>query len=200
MFQEVKEGLHFNSASKNDQKWTRVEFASILDSASTDELFKNLVQSGDITLVSRSEQAEKRSIPLFGVNSLREKGIELICDNLQNELKDILNPLRRTPSCVMFTKQCFIWSRIVSVRKRCYDLKIIKKALEKLSDDNQLSKHKESKSEKAEFKEPNYVLVETGVKGSLELVFSLLRQTWAQLAWQKQLYQFLSSSPTGRGR
>ena len=38
------------------------------------------------------------------------------------------------------------------------------------------------------------VLVEVGVKASLSVVFSLLKQTWAQIAWQKQVEEQMEVS------
>ena len=199
MFEEVKEVFLSVNKPGIDSKWTKVDFASILSPCTVDEFFNNLVKDGDIT-VSHEQAGEKHTIPMFGVTLLKEKGIELICDNLKNELKKSLYPLRHTPSAVLFTKQQILWSRIIHAHKCFYSVAKLKKALEKLSEDGHAARRQEKQTSdaKCDSKNSNDVLVETGVKTSLDLVFSLMRQTWAQLSWQKQLHQFISAS-SGNG-
>ena len=190
MFQEIDEQF------KHDQKWLKVDLTSILHPDTVDDLFTQLVERGDVTLSPKCFKEEKHSIPMFGATNLRGKGIEVLCDSLKDGLKYSLYPLGRTPSTVRFTKQQTVWSSVIHAHKCFYSVEKLKKALEKLSEDKNASKHKEKRESeiKSGQKDASEVLVNTGVKASLDLAFSLMQQTWAQLAWQKQLHQFMMSS------
>ncbi len=191
MFQEVEEKF------KHDLKWLKVDFATILQRDKVDALFAQLVDKGEIILSPKCLNEEKHSIPMFGAANLRGKGIEVLCDSLKDGLKDSLHPLGRTPSTVRFTKQQSVWGRIIYAQKALYTVEKLKKALEKLSEDKNTTRHKEKLNNEAAKRGPkdaNEVLIHTGVKTSLDLAFSLMRQTWAQLAWQKQLHQIMTTS------
>ena len=180
--------------ASHDSQWLKSDLSSVLDPKAVDGYFEHLVNLGEATLVKRSTKDEFYSIPMFGVSSLREKGIEGVCESLRNGLKDSLRPLGHTPSTVLFKKQQVIWNRMLVAHKQFYTAEKLKKAFEMLSEETrQPSKHSD-KHESGSSRQTKDVLIETGVKTSLRLVFSLMRQAWAQYAWQTQLYQFLSSS------
>lgn len=194
MFEEIHEHFKSESSPEITAKWLELEVSSILDPSKADEYFSLLVEKDDISLETKSEQNKQQCIPIFGVTNLKEKGIEGLCESLKEKLKVSLYPLRRSQSAVLFAKQQSIWNRVVFAHRYIYTSAKLKKALEKLSEEEYVSKQeKEKKEEKKDLKDASDILIEVGVNTSLNMVFSLLRQTWAQMQWQKQLHQAITA-------
>jgi len=107
------------------------------------------------------------------------------------------------PSVIIIQRRTIVWERVMEA------------FLEELYSDDALlrvfageeefgeGKGKEEKGKKEEASKVeqsseklsgNEILVEVGVKAGLSVVFSLLKQTWAQLAWQKQVEEQMKVS------
>ena len=195
MFEELKQDSDSKKSSR-DSDWLKTDPAKLLDPGGVDELFEELVKHGEVT--AKKKEGVSYCIPQFGASTLKGKGVEVLCETLREGLRDSLQPLGRTPSTVLFKKQQSLWCRIVSAYESFYTTEKLKKALKKLSEEEQDPDKKDTKKDEAGAKKSprtaDDVLIETGVRTGLNLVFSLLRQAWAQCAWQRQMNQLMLAS------
>lgn len=201
MSEEIHEHFKSYNSPEVNSKWFGIDVSSILDPSTVDEYFSLLVDKEDVSLFeTKPDQTKQQCIPTFGVKNLKEKGIESLCEDLQGQLRISLYPLRRTRFAILFAKQQSIWNRVVFAYRDVYTPAKLQKALDKLSEEDYVSKEENQKTEsKSDAKEAKDVLIEMGIKTTLNMVFSLLKQTWAQMVWQKQLHQAITSQ-TNNGK
>lgn len=187
MYQE----LHETRKEGKDREWIRKGLVSLLDPPTAAKLYDQLIQDGEVT----EREEEEGSHP---ITSSTSKQLEKLHENLRNHLRLSLQPLGRTPSSLLFLKQRAVWRRVVMATQEFYSDDNLKVALSKLSEDEEEKgregvNDKESKGGES-VKTSDTVLMETGVRTGLTLLFSLLRQVWDQSSWQHKLYLSLSQA------
>jgi E3 ubiquitin-protein ligase HERC1 len=196
MNQEFEQSRSAKQAGK-DQQWLKTDLSDLFDGEKSNQLFSELKSQKEIVPVEK-EKETICAFPDFGAATLKGKGVAKLNGRLREELRDSLQGLGTLPSLEIFKKQEAIWRRVVMATETFYTTSCLKGTLSKLTEEAQTDeKKKDQEQENATKKQTmtsNDVLIEVGVKTSLSLVFSLLKQVWGQLSWQRQLHTLLTNS------
>lgn len=198
MLEELEENRGTEEAPRSAH-WVRIDLLSLQEPAVVDKHFAELLQEG---LASPSKEGRERThtFPDFGASSLKREALHVLCSNLWQSLREAVRPLGRTPSAVFMFKQRAVLSRVIRAMEAFYSKDNLKKTVARIRKADELSgtgKEGESERQKPgnmEGMNADSILVETGVRTALSVVFSLLRQAWAQLAWQRQLEEQLKQT------
>lgn len=208
MFEELDFSSDRNKRAR-DSYWVKVELGSFLKPSSAEKLFTELTKNEDVVSIS-TKNVKVQSFPDFGASNLNTKGLGDLCKNLRGSLDQTLLPVGCTPSIILFRRQELLWKRACLALSEFYRVDSLEKTLSRVSEDDSQTdgdaKGQENgedgdminNSEEEEKKSANEMLIETGVRTCLSVSFSLLRQSWAQCAWQRQLEEQvrLIGSPT----
>lgn len=144
--------------------------------------------------------------PDFGAHLLQRTALKKMCNELRLQTCKALAIVSDVPSVIITGRMRAVWEKVIdaysieldttSNAKR--DLKGVEKE-EKVATSTSVSTSLLVQTSIPEEKRVGSdVLVEMGIKMGLSMVFTLLRQEWSQLAWQKQVEQALlqSGSPS----
>ena len=147
----------------------------------------------------------KCSFPDFGAHLLQRTALKKMCSELRLRAHEALAIVSDMPSVIMTGRMCAVWEKIVDAYS--IELETSSKSKRDLNDAEKEEKVEASSSVSTsllvpapilEKRDGGAVLVEVGIKMGLSMVFTLLRQEWSRLAWQKQVEQALlqSGSPS----
>lgn len=178
-----------------DSHWVGVDLCSLYVPKAIDKHFADLVEHGEISFSEDSTYP----FPDFGASSLKRKCLDILCSKQWESIRNKLRPLGRTPTALFVLKQREVLSRVVRAVASYYSAESLRRIGARVKVIEQQSEAKTSnsdtcKNDSLEELTGNDVLVEAGVKTALSVVFSLLRQAWVQVAWQKQLEERVKQS------
>ena len=199
MYEEPNQSRSSRKVAK-DQKWLKTNLSDLLDPGGAHKLYNDLVEQNELDSIKKEDKDTTCAFPDFKSTVLRGKGVEKLHTRLQEGLRKSLQPLGHTPSVDLFSKQEAIWRRVIMATETFYSPDKLKQTLAKLTEEEEIVESEKKKtSEDTDKKRVGHrtadnVLIEAGVKTGLSLVFSLLRQVWAQSAWQRQLHQALTAT------
>lgn len=164
---------------------------------------ETLIANDELSLTQERSLPPHYEFPDFGANRLQPTALKHLCLELSGYLKQTVSPTLELPSFVIILKKRLVWKRILEACcSESYTHTNILRVMAALQKEEQMSmesdasqdKTKELSKASSEKKGGNEMLIEMGVKTGLTVVFSLLRQAWAQMAWQKQLELTLQQS------
>ena len=170
---------------------------------------------GDVSIPKELECPEEMEakclFPEFGAHLLQRTALTKICGELRMRARNALAAVNDVPSVIVTNRMCSLWEGIVEAHEMDLDqtcneknnLKEPERSEERL-EANASSSTVTAAPHAVQAPVPDTkrtggdLLVEVGVKMGLSVVFTLLRQQWSQLAWQKQVEQALlhSASPS----
>lgn len=156
---------------------------------------------------SLEKLAARSSFPDFGAHLLQRTALAHVCADLRKHIHLALSAVSDIPSVIVAGRMSLVWDRVV---EECLsDLyspgnvdRILKsgqteEAGERVAVEPSISAGSSNISRSTRSEEKltgNSFLMEVGVKTGLSIVFSLLKQAWSQLAWQRQLEHTLAQS------
>ena len=155
---------------------------------------------------------KKCSFPDFGAHLLQPAALTNICKELRTQIHQALSTISHVPSVILAKRMGSVWR--YEIPDELYSDVNLERALKAAqkeeetedgayvgdSEGTSRSVSSSSKSETPRMKVSeekrtgNALLMELGIKTGLSVIFSLLRHSWSQMAWQKQLEQALSQS------
>ena len=197
----------------SDPKWANMDPSKLYPpttttssddpSASSDSLqtlLDELIAKKDIVFTLDTSPPPKCDFPAFGGNSLQPAALKHLCGTLHSHLRKAVVPVSDIPAVMIIERRNAIWRLI---RQACGNVFFTDQFLSHAAESLRAEDIEESPETKTVTKQTvesheklsgNEVLIEVGVKTGLSIVFSLLRQTWSQLAWQKQFEAHLLQS------
>ena len=186
-----------------NSKWLQADLSEIFDLEKLDKFVETLTSNGELSFTKDTSAPPQFDFPDFGANRLQPTALKHLCLELSSYLKRAVSVTLDIPSFIILLRMRIVWGRILEAcNSESYTKTNIQRVISALQKEEQMSSESETsdngnkKLAKAslEKKSGNDMLVEMGVKTGLTVVFSLLRQAWAQLAWQKQLELSLQQS------
>lgn len=153
--------------------------------------------------VQHLEDVEKKcSFPDFGAHLLQQTALKKMCSDLRLRAYEALTIVSDMPSVIMTGRMCAVWDKIIDAYS--IELEAASKSKHDLNDAEKEEKVEASSSVSTsllvqvpmseEKRAGDDILMEVGIKMGLSMVFTLLRQEWSRLAWQKQVEQALMQS------
>ncbi len=189
-----------SSNTSRSVKWAQLDVEELFTVDTLQTHFKALSDNGAFFRKDRTPP-ESFKFPDFGAHELQPSAISNICSSLLANVNRSLVSLSDTPSVLVTEAMCSVWYHVLhSVTADLLGSANVKRILTSMKEDMKIESEEsldEVKKDTPDVKQSaNDVLVETGVKTGLTVVFSLLKQAWSQLAWQKQIEQTLAASGT----
>ncbi len=147
---------------------------------------------------SFEEQAEC-IFPAFGALQLQEERLAELCQALEHQTHDKISSTRNTPAIVLAEKMYKSWKEMLTSFRQLYSQSSLRCVLNLLKKDtsksNSLAVYTTSGSSHEDKNSGTMILMEAGVKTGLMVIFTLLKQSWSQIAWQQGLFEALSRIP-----
>ena len=190
-------------APGQNSKWMQCDLSELFDLEKVQKFVELLTSSNELSFTEDTSPSPQYDFPDFGANRLQPTALKHLCLELSSYLRRTVSPVLETPSVIILLRMGLVWERIVEAcGAESYTRVNIQRVIAALQKEEQISlessdtskEAKEPSKASAEKKSGNEILVEMGVKTGLSVVFSLLKQAWAQLAWQKQLELTLQQS------
>ena len=182
-------------------KWVRCDLSKIFENASLQTLMDDILNQQEVTFTEDKSAPAAYDFPDFGANRLQPTALKHLCEELSEYLERAVSPLSEIPVCMILQRRAIVWERVLEAcEQQLYsggNLHRVIAALRKEGDEEGEGKTREKTPQRQEMSEKlsgNDILIEMGVKTGLSVVFSLLKQTWAQLAWQRQIEQQLQAT------
>ncbi len=188
-----------SKSSVTNKKWVACDLTKIF---SLESLHKLSEEAHYEPLV---EPVVNCAFPDFGANLLQQRTLTHLCGELGAQLHQVVTVVSDVPSVIVADKMCSVWDKVfLACSSGLYSTNNVKDTLKSIQKDDKDDTSTKSSVVKAansatslasqERVTGNSVLLEVGVKTSLSVIFTLLKQAWAQLLWQKQMEQALSGS------
>lgn len=181
---------------EDSSNWVSIDLNSLCQPLVVEKHFAQLLQYEEVL-----DEGEDRphTFPDFGASCLNREVLQRLCLLLWRSLRKALYPLGRTPSVVLLSQQRTVWARVIHGVGEFYTQENLKTTMARLkeAEDTVSSDQKESLKQKhgsVEGRSANDILIEAGVRTGLSVIFSLLRQAWAQCAWQRQVEEQMKQS------
>ena len=188
-------------------KWVRCDLRDIFKNDSLQKLMDDIVAHHEVTFTEDTSVPPPYDFPDFGASRLQPDALKHVCSELGRYLDRAVAPVTDIPSVMILQRRAIVWERVIQAcQQQIYsdaNLRRVFAALKKGEEEcvkgkkgkEEGRKEDASKVEQSSEKlSGNQILVEVGVKAGLSVVFSLLRQAWAQLAWQKQFEEQMKAS------
>ena len=192
-------------APGQNSKWLQRDLSELFDLSKLQKLVDTLICNDELSFTEDTSLPPQYEFPDFGANRLQPTALRHICLELSSYLKRAVSPMLETPSVTLLQRMGIVWERVLrAYSSESYTRTNIQRVITALQKEEQLSLEsgevhgaKEMTKASSEKKSGNEMLVEMGVKTGLSVVFSLLKQAWAQLAWQKQIEQLVTLQQSG---
>ena len=180
-------------------KLASFDFAKIFSLA---ELQNTLETLENKEYESVKELPRKSSFPDFGAHILHQTALAHVCEELGEHIDAALSAVRDVPSSIIAKRMCLVWDSVLascltefySDSNLCRVVKNLQKDEESVGTSVSTSEVLVSKRVSQEKLTGNALLMEVGIKTGLAVVFSLLKQAWSQMSWQRRLEQALLPS------
>lgn len=154
----------------------------------------------DVKVKGMVEPVEEYPYPDFGAQQLQESALTQLCGELEVQTHNIVSSTRNLPSVLIANKMLYVWTEVLTSFHDMYsssnirnDLAHLKKEI--ISNGHTVGSERSCVEGLEDKVTGNAVLVELGIKTSLSMVFTLLKQSWSQVEWNKQLFLTLSQVP-----
>jgi len=187
-------------------KWVRCDLGDIFNNKSLQKLMEDILYRHEVTFTEDNSVASlsgSYDFPDFGASRLQPAAVQRICSELGKYLERAVTSVTDTPSVIIIQRRTIVWERVMEAfQKEVYSDDALLRVFAGEEEFGE-GKMKEEKGKKEEMSKVGQsseklsrseVLVDVGVKASLSVVFSLLKQTWVQLAWQKQVEEQMKVS------
>lgn len=189
-----KEGSH--------PEWVNVDRKKLLDYTGMEELIAKMLRIHEVFFMPEFNRspAEKHEFPDFGAHRLSKDGQTNVIEEIAYYTRRAVSTVTDMPCMAIAERRAGLWRRMLSaVESHCYSEGNIRRALQAQTSEQDRGEKVEEETDAIERRTTeklsgNKILVEIGVKSTLTMMFSLLRQAWQQLAWQKQLERTLATS------
>ena len=183
-------------------EWVRLDMSSIFDNSRVEVLVSTMIRHNEVYFIPEADKtpAEKQEFPDFGANRLRKVAQKHVCDEIAYYTRRAVATVTDMPCLVIAERRLGVWRRVLGACEAySYSDGNIRRALQAQTSEQDRGEKEVNETEGIEITPTekltgNEVLVEIGVKSALNMMFSLLRQAWQQLAWQKQLERTLITS------
>jgi len=177
------------------RNWTSVDLSHLFSPESLENFLKN-VERGSVIETSPEETVDRCPYPEFGAHQLQEDALEKLCCELERQTERMVSSMKIMPSIVLAEMMNTVWSQVFLSLGELYSQNDIQGVQVKESKSRDLlGPTTNVPSRYSDDKPGPTVLIETGVKTGLTVIFTLLKQSWSQMAWQQGLYEFLTRTP-----
>ena len=183
-------------------KWLQQDLSELFDLKKLQKLVETLISNDELSFTEDTSLPPQYEFPDFGANRLQPTALKHLCLELSSYLKRAVSPVLEVPSVMLLQRMGLVWERVMKAYgSEFYTRTNIQRVITAQQKEEQISSESaevsgvsELTKASSEKKSGNEMLIEMGVKTGLSVVFSLLKQAWAQLAWQKQLELTLQQS------
>ena len=183
-------------------KWVRCDLGDIFNNKSLQKLMEDILYRHEVTFLEDNSVASLRyEFPDFGASRLQPTALKHVCTELGRYLeRAAVTSVTNIPSVIIIQRRVIVWERVrEAFMAEFYSddalLRVFAEFGEGKGKEEKGKKEEMSKVEQSSEKlSGSEVLVDVGVKAGLSVVFSLLKQTWVQLAWQKQVEEQMKVS------
>ena len=185
----------------NNPRWVSCDLAQIFDSHALERLLEDITSQNEVKFMEERSVLKPFDFPDFSANRLSHVAMVHIARSLSQNLAMAVSSVSEIPAVMLMKRQSLVWRRVVKAcEQHIYSEGSLKRALaalqgpEREGESNDVKKHADTTEQvdSPEKRTGNDILVELGVKTGLTVVFSLLKQSWAQLSWQRLIEQQLS--------
>ena len=192
--------------SSQNSKWLHCDLSDIFSLELLHKHFKEIAENDAVVFINDKTPPPAYNFPDFGAHKLQVGALEHICSDLRSYLCRAVTPVSDIPSVIVTESMGVVWQRVL----QCVlaelvsevNIKRVVVSMEKELEAESGALDTETKdgtsvenSPSLEKQSGNDVLIEAGVRTGLTVVFTLLKQAWSQLAWQRQIEQSLSLLP-----
>ena len=179
------------------RNWAGVDVSQLFSPVSLENLFKNVDKAAVIGTSEEETVSSQCPYPEFGAHQLGEDALVKLCYELERQTQHMVSSVKIMPSIVLAEMMNTVWSQIFLSLGELYSQSNVQSVLNLQVKESKdlLQPSKSADVRPSEDKSGSTVLIETGVKTGLTVIFTLLKQSWSQMAWQQGLYEFLSRTP-----
>lgn len=189
-----KEGSH--------PEWVNLDISRLLDYAGMEQLIAKMLRIHEVFFMPEFNRspAEKQEYPDFGANRLQTTGQKNVIDEIAYYTRRAVSTVTDMPCMAITERRVGLWRRVLGAcEAHSYSDGNIRRAIQSQTSEQDRGEKEVDETDTIERRpveklSGNEILVEIGVKSTLTMMFTLLRQAWQQLAWQKQLEQTLATS------
>ena len=180
------------SKNKVAGRWVSCDMTEIFSLESLQHM------SEDIQCEPRGERLARKCVvfPDFGANLLEPTALTHLCAELGANIRQAVSIVNDIPSVIIASRMCSVWDRVLNAcSNELYSTTNVNHVLTVMQKEDKIETSDPAKKivsqKSSERLTGNAILMEMGIKTGLTMVFSLLKQSWLQLAWQKQLEKTL---------
>ena len=184
-------------------KWVRCDLSEIFENESLQKHLDDISGQQEVEFTEDRSAPPAYDFPDIGANRLQPAALRQLCTELSGHMERAVAPVSDFPACMIMERRELVWGRVIEAcLHQFYSDGSIRRTLAALKKeevgegDGKESKQASKSKESSEKLSGNDALIEVGVRTGMSVVFSLLKQAWAQFAWQKQLEQQLHLSGT----
>ena len=192
--------------SSQNSKWLHCDLSEIFSLELLQKYFKEIAENDAVVFIEDKTPPPAYNFPDFGAHKLQTGALEHICSDLRNYLCRAVTPVSDIPSVIVTESMGVVWQRVLqgvlAELVSQANIRRVVASMEKEVEAESETLDAETKVEASvdnlpslEKQSGNDVLIEAGVRTGLTVVFTLLKQAWSQLAWQRQIEQSLSLLP-----
>ena len=189
-------------------KWVRCDLGDIFRNDSLQKLMDDILAHHEVTFTEDTSVPPPYDFPDFGASRLQPAALKHVCSELGRYLDRAVAPVTDIPSVMILQRRAIVWERVIQAcQQQIYSdsnlrrvFAALKKGEEECEEKGKRGKEEGKKEDASNVEQSseklsgNQILVEVGVKAGLSVVFSLLKQAWAQVAWQKQFEEQMKAS------
>ncbi len=202
------ESVEFTIEDTRNPQWVKCDLESIFSAEELQKLSDDVFSHKEASFTVDKTAPKAYDFPDFGASCLQPSALQHICEGLSGYLGRAVAPVSDIPAFTVMERRWVVWQRVVAAcQQQVYSEVNLKRVVTAMSTEGWegegeegVVKEKEGTSSlpnlPPEKRSGNDILVEMGVKTGLSVVFSLLKQAWAQLTWQRQIEQQLKAAGT----
>lgn len=188
-----------SSGNRSQAKWAQLDVEELFSIESLQKHFKSLGDDCGYFFKRDRTPPESFKFPDFGAHELQSGAISNICVSLMENVSRSVISLTDMPSLLVSEAMGSVWCQVLgAVGNELLSSANMKRMRAQMEEEKKIESEEPPEEVKIvnldEKQSPNNVLIETGVKSTLRIVFALLKQAWAQLAWQRQIEQAVTAS------
>ena len=180
--------------------WSQLDIEEIFSVETLQKHFKSFGENNGPFFRRDRTPPQSYKFPDFGAHQLQPSAISNICSELRKCIGRSVLPVCDVPSVLVSEAMGLVWNQVQSaVSSSLVTDSNIKRVLASMKEEMKMESEEDLSQDKAssgssEKQTGNEVLIEAGVRAGLTVVFSLLKQAWSQLAWQRQIEQAVSAA------
>lgn len=182
-------------------EWMRCDVGKVFDMDELQKLSETVVGHKEVSFALEQPLPLTFDFPDFGASRLQPTALEHICQGLSQHLEKAVVTVSDVPAYLILERQRIVWGRVIrAVQQQIYLAENFKRIFTNRNKEEAEAREGEKDEDKATLSPSsekiagNEILVEMGIKTGLGVVFTLLKQAWAQLAWQRQVEEQLQAA------